>query len=92
MNNKPDFIDNINDNTLANVLKSILEKSELEENDNNLEKNQLSEARIATAYFSAEGFSKISSVLKDMSCIKLILGSEPIIDSVKWQKKIRPNR
>ena len=35
MNNKPDFIDNINDNTLANVLKSILEKSELEENDNN---------------------------------------------------------
>lgn len=88
MNNKPDFIDNINDNTLANVLKSILEKSELEENDNNLEKNQLSEARIATAYFSAEGFSKISSVLKDMSCIKLILGSEPIIDSVKWQKKL----
>ena len=25
MNNKPDFIDNINDNTLANVLKSIFE-------------------------------------------------------------------
>ena len=88
MNNNPDFIDNINDNTLANVLKSILEKSKLEENDNNVEKNQFNEARIATAYFSAEGFSKISLVLKDMSSIKLILGTEPIIDSVKWQKKL----
>ena len=60
MKKQPDFIDNIDGNTLASALKEFL-KSETEDNylinENTLD---IFEARIATAYFSPGGFSRIA--------------------------------
>ena len=57
MKNNPDFIDNLNGNSMANALKAVLENL----SGNSIYKidieNKIDEIRIATAYFSPEGFS-----------------------------------
>ena len=88
MKKQPDFIDNIDGNTLASALKEFL-KSETEDNylinENTLD---IFEARIATAYFSPGGFSRIAGLIKKIPKVKLLLGSDPYKGNEKWQRKL----
>ena len=88
MQNKPDFIDNLYGNSMANALKSIIENSSRESGSISDIDSKVDEIRIATAYFSPEGFSRISSMIKKIPSIKLMLGSEPMADKERWQKKL----
>ena len=77
------FIDNIDGNTLKKCLEKLLEKT----NDNQNDINDI-KARISTAYFSPAGFSDIAKSLSNLSSIKILLGTDPISDAEKWQKKL----
>ena len=83
-----DFIDNKKGNTLYKVLNEILNST----CSKNLSSNNLiscyEEGKIATAYFSPGGFSKISNVLKNIKNLKLMLGTEPLSDIEKWNRKV----
>ena len=83
-----DFIDNKKGNTLDKVLNEILNST----CSKNLSSNNLipcyEEGKIATAYFSPGGFSKISNVLKNIKNLKLMLGTEPLSDIEKWNRKV----
>ena len=57
MNNKPDFIDNLKGNSLASALKQVLEVNQQLNSRDNDQISVIKEIRIATAYFSPEGFS-----------------------------------
>ena len=81
-NNNPDFIDNINGNTLQNAIKEILSST----GENEIAQLNNGELRIATAYFSPSGFSRISSLIKNIGSIRLLLGSDPLGENEKWQK------
>ena len=87
MKSNPDFIDNLDGNSMVNALKNVLENNS-EEIPKNVYSGQVDEIRIATAYFSPEGFSRISSLIKNIPSIKLMLGSDPIADNERWQKKL----
>ena len=88
MNNKTDFIDNLNGNSLASALKEVLAVNNVGNLSSNDQISLIKEIRIATAYFSPEGFSKISSLIKNIPSIKLMLGSDPIADNERWQRKL----
>ena len=88
MENKPDFIDNLDGNSMTKALKKVLENKLKDGVSFNKINDQVDEIRIATAYFSPEGFSRISSMIKDIPSIKLMLGSDPIADNERWQKKL----
>ena len=79
MENKPDFIDNLDGNSMTNALRKVLENISVEGVSINKINDQIDEIRIATAYFSPEGFSRISSMIKNIPSIKLMLGSDPIL-------------
>ena len=81
MQNKPDFIDNLDGNSMAKALKEVLENLSSKPVSNIDIENKIDEVRIATAYFSPEGFSRISSMIKNIPSIKLMLGSDPIADN-----------
>ena len=86
MTEKPDFIDNIEGNTLSKALKNLLNGDE-----NQLDSFQIiniEQARIATAYFSPSGFSNIAKAISHIPSVKLLLGSDPIADNARWQKKL----
>ncbi len=88
MSEKPDFIDNRDGNTMTSALRKLLgEESDqtaiLEEDGTPVE-----EARIATAYFSPSGFSRIAPAIKNIPSIRLLLGTDPIADIDLWQKHI----
>ena len=86
MSDKPNFIDNIDGNTLTRALRKLIKQNQ--ESINSLSENDFHEVRIATAYFSPSGFSNISKVLSDISSVKLLLGSDPIADNARWQRKL----
>ena len=88
MKNNPDFIDNLDGNSMANALKKVLENLSSEPVSNIDIEKKVDEIRIATAYFSPEGFSRISSMIKNIPSIKLMLGSDPIADNERWQKNL----
>ena len=91
MNNKPDFIDNLNGNTMLMALRQLLGETV---SDNSLFTNSttsIDEARIATAYFSPEGFSRIADAIKNVPSIKLLLGTDPIANSEHWKRKLDEN-
>ncbi|MCH7805821.1 MAG: DEAD/DEAH box helicase family protein [Proteobacteria bacterium] len=82
---RPDFIDNRNGNTLERALKKVLGKS----SRGFSETEQIpDEVRIATAYFSPEGFTKIAPALATIQTIRLMLGAEPLHDRARWQRKL----
>ena len=83
MHNKQNFIDNIDGNTLKRCLEELLLKT----NENHNEIKEI-EARISTAYFSPAGFSNIAKSLSNLSSIKILLGTDPISDAEKWQRKL----
>ena len=56
MENKPDFIDNLDGNSMAKALRTVLENISEEGESINKINDQVDEIRIATAYFSPEGF------------------------------------
>ena len=73
MKNNPDFIDNLDGNSMANALKEVLENLSSKPVSNIDIENKIDEVRIATAYFSPEEFSSISSMIKNIPSIKLML-------------------
>ena len=83
MKSKENIIDNIDGNTLTKAIKEIFDNSKSENS-----KDTFSDARISTAYFSPSGFSQISSSIKNMNSIKIMIGSDPITDSELWSRKI----
>ena len=52
---------------------------------------RVDEGRIATAYFSPEGFARIAPAIAPIPSIKLLLGSDPITDNLRWQRKLDEN-
>ena len=88
---QPDFIDNQSGNTMEKALKALLgvrdgEVSIVEESG-----KAIKIARIATAYFSPAGFSKISGAVSPIPCIKLMLGTDPFDSSESWKRPIGEN-
>ena len=88
MKNQPDFIDNIDGNSLSSALREILNTEKNETSVISEISDSVNEARIATAYFSPEGFSRIAAAIKNIPSIKLMLGSDPIADHERWQRNI----
>lgn len=88
MSNKPDFIDNLNGNTMSAALRQLLGAHRDDTAIITEPSAQINEARIATAYFSPEGFVRIAPAIAQISSIKLLLGSDPIADYERWQRKL----
>ena len=86
MTDKPDFIDNLDGNTMTTALRRILDIDELVINPETSNPPEM--ARIATAYFSPEGFSRIAPAIANLNSIKLLLGTEPLSDSERWRRKL----
>ena len=87
MSDKPDFIDNLDGNTMVTALRQLL-GTEGEASVFAEASHQVDEARIATAYFSPRGFARIAPAIKDIPSIRLLLGTDPIANSEIWQKQI----
>lgn len=86
---KPDFIDNLDGNTMVVALRRLLGDDSGEVVIGGVkESEQVGEARIATAYFSPGGFARIAPAIKNIPSIKLMLGSDPIEDSERWRRKL----
>ena len=82
MSNKPDFIDNLDGNTMSTALRQLL-GAESEDTTIVAEPTaRVDEGRIATAYFSPEGFARIAPAIAPIPSIKLLLGSDPITDNI----------
>ena len=81
MSDKPDFIDNLDGNTMVAALRQLLRAEG--------KASVFAEARIATAYFSPRGFARIAPAIKDIPSIRLLLGTDPIANSKIWQKQIK---
>ncbi|MDA0320387.1 MAG: helicase-related protein [Proteobacteria bacterium] len=88
MTNKPDFIDNRDGNTLSTALRQLLGAGSQEATIVTDPTARVDEARIATAYFSPEGFSRIAPAITPIPSIKLLLGTEPIANNLRWQRKL----
>ena len=75
-NNRPEFVDNQDGNTLADALKTHLDWA----------KGALTaplELSVATGYFNAEGYFLIADQLEQLSGIRLMLGAEPLPGHLK---------
>ena len=88
MSDKPDFIDNIDGNTMLIALRRLLGASASDATIVVEPLASVDEARIATAYFSPEGFARIASAIAPIPSIKLLLGTDPIADNERWHKKL----
>ena len=88
MTDRPDLIDNLDGNTLTAALRLLLGKKAGDATIVSETSSQAEEARIATAYFSPEGFARIAAVIAPIPSIKLLLGSDPIADNIRWQRKL----
>ena len=88
MTDKPDFIDNIDGNTMSAALRRLLGKNESDVSIVVEPSVTVNEARIATAYFSPEGFARIAPAIAPIPSIKLLLGTDPIADNERWYKKL----
>ena len=74
MDRETTFIDNLNGNTLADVLASTLEKGDPSQEG---QISPPSELRIATAFFSPAGFKYIADHLEGIPDVRLLLGADP---------------
>ena len=88
MSNKPDFIDNLDGNTMTSALRELLGITSDDTAIVTQEGAMVDEARIATAYFSPSGFGRIAPAIKNIPSIRLLLGTDPIADSDMWQRQI----
>ena len=88
MTDKPDFIDNLDGNTLAAAMRLLLGAASDDSTILTEASTQVDEARIATAYFSPAGFARIATAIAPIPSIKLLLGSDPLADNVRWQRKL----
>jgi hypothetical protein len=79
----PILIDNIDGNTMGRALRDALATAA-----DVTESGRIDSARIATAYFSPEGFSQIANDLANISNVRLMLGSDPIADHERWKRAI----
>ncbi|RVQ66944.1 helicase [Croceicoccus ponticola] len=83
-----DFVDNLNGNSLANVLVRALRYGvphgellgQLTERPARLD--------IASAYFSPAGFAQIANHLEDLERIRLMIGAEPPRDAKPLQRRL----
>ncbi len=81
---QPDFIDNIDGNTLAKALREVLGAGSQGYGDG----RNPDEVRIATAFFSLHGFARISSSIGHVADTRILLGSDPIVDAGQWKKRL----
>mgnify|MGYP003388082148 CR=1 FL=1 len=79
----PILIDNIDGNTMAKALRESLAQAA-----DTIENEIFDNARIATAYFSPEGFAQIANDLSKIPNVRLMLGSDPIADHERWKRAI----
>ena len=88
MSDQPNFIDNIDGNTMSAALRRLLKNSVGDATIVADPSTPVEEARIATAYFSPEGFARIAPAISPIPSVKLLLGTDPIADNERWQKKL----
>ncbi|MBF2755895.1 MAG: DEAD/DEAH box helicase family protein [Gammaproteobacteria bacterium AqS3] len=91
MPNKPNLVDNLDGNTMATALRELLQTHDEDITMVAEPRAQVDEARIATAYFSPEGFSRIAQAIKNIPSIRLLLGSDPIADKERWKRRLDEN-
>lgn len=104
MSDKPVFVDNRDGNTMAAALKQVFGDVSALDDDKHVKQNDLpAEVRIASAYFSPQGFRKIANALSKIPSVRLMLGadmpleanfqSRPIGTSEdQWQQRLLKNR
>lgn len=68
----PEFIDNLDGNTLADALRVLLGDHDEETAD-----DAPASVRIATAYFNPGGFAQIADHLSPVPTVRLLLGADP---------------
>ena len=73
MSRLPDFIDNRDDNTLAEALGRVLD---VETGDSSEQRLRPHTVRIATGYFSPAGFGRIAKYLESIPAVRLMLGTD----------------
>ncbi len=83
--NRPIFIDNRDDNTLARALSKTLGLLEPQAGEPS---SRLDQVRIATAYFSPTGFGHIADHLQNVKDVRLMLGADLANDSNKFCKRL----
>ena len=83
-----ELIDNIDGNTMAKALRQILNLQSDGATLINDEAHCIDQCRIATAYFSPEGFARIAKAISEIGSIKLMIGSDPIDDAERWKCKL----
>lgn len=86
MTDRPDFVDNRDGNTLAVALATVLgfdQSGQLAEGAPSPD-----EVRIATAYFSPTGFSKIADQLAPVPLVRLLLGAEVAFANIDNRKRL----
>ena len=98
----PEFIDNLDGNTMAAALLRLLE---VDAGGKDMSTGPhdapgagkgtprtglgtVDELRIATAYFSPSGFTQVVHAIAPIPSVKLLLGSDPIADGELWRRKL----
>ena len=86
MNERPEFIDNRDGNTLAHALGTVL---------GTREGGAVAEATdapdavsIATAFFSPTGFAQIADHLEPVSSVRILLGADPVVGLADERKRL----
>ncbi|MGE0502050.1 MAG: SNF2-related protein, partial [Rhizobiaceae bacterium] len=79
----PEFIDNLDGNTLAAAIERVL-KSGVVERDGSLGEPPIPPGRldIASAFFSPAGFGEIAAALNGIEKVRLMIGAEPLSEAM----------
>lgn len=104
MRGKPVFIDNRDGNTMAEALKRVFGDVSVFDDNKHIRENDLpEEVRIASAYFSPQGFRKIANALSKIPSVRLMLGADMPLEANfqprpvgtnedQWQRRLLKNR
>lgn len=81
--NNPEFIDNLDGNTLAAAIERVL-RSGILERDSSLGEAPLPPGRldIASAFFSPAGFGEVAAALNGIEKVRLMIGAEPLSEAM----------
>ena len=86
MNERPEFIDNRDGNTLAHALGSVLGTHE--RSVATAATDAPDAVSIATAFFSPTGFAQIADHLEPIPSVRLLLGADPAIGLANERKRL----
>lgn len=83
---RPLFIDNLDENTLARALDSLLDLARSDDSEGT--EKPVSELRVAMAYFSPSGFAKVADRFAVIPRVRLLLGAEVTVGAPVERKRL----